>query len=221
MGRRRARTAQQVIDTNDFTAIMRLVWQRASWTSVEASEFQAAIMDTMRKSYEQTLQQMVTAAGCDRSVDLTNGLEIETLRQEAAFRAAGIVDTYNRDLAFAIRAIRAETPTANRNTYARRIQAFTESRDTWKNAQIALMSSGFATQRATEAFLRRNPTVRAEAVVAGPRPAVEPECQALIDAEPFDANNLPARFPLHLNCPHEWEIRDVIGADCDTLWTGD
>lgn len=207
--------------TDDFSEVMDLVYGRLRWGSVEQSRFETQIYQMMVGEVEAQIEEELAVIGCSRSADLTNPVILNNIRQTAQRDALSIVETYNRDLAYAIRAIRTETATANRSVFVKRVGDWAEAREGWKNDQIANMAIMGAQNYAVKEFVRRN-KVTAQAFVSGPRPAAEEECQALIDGEPYDANNLPAEFPLHQGCVHGWELRNVeVPMDCEEVWAGE
>lgn len=207
--------------TTDFTEVMDLVLSRMQWGALEVSQYEAEIYKALVDEYSAQIGEELAVIGCSRSVNLTNPVILANLKQQAHDGAVSIVDTYNRDLAYAVQAIRTETATANRSVFLKRLDEWAAARDKWKSDQIALYSTVSARSQSVKEFVRRNKVV-ARAFVSGPRPAAEPECQALIDGEPYDANNLPAEFPLHNWCDHGWELRDVeVPMDCEEVWTGE
>lgn len=207
--------------TDEFTEVMTLVYNRLRWGAVEQSQFEATIYQMMVAEVEAQIGEELAVIGCSRSADLTNPVILNNLRQTAQRDALSIVETFNRDLAYAIRAIRTETETANRSVFIKRVGDWAAAREGWKNDQIASMAVSGAKNYAVKEFVRRN-RVEAKAFVSGPRPAAEEECQTLIDGEPYDANRLPAEFPLHQGCVHGWELRDVeVPMSCEEVWAGE
>jgi len=208
--------------TDEFTEVMSLVYSRLRWGAVEASQFEARIYQMMVAEVSAQISEELAVIGCSKakSVNLTNPTILANLRETARRDAVSIVDTYNRDLAYAIQAIRTETATANRSVFIKRVGEWAQAREGWKNDQISQMAIVGAKNYAVKEFVRQN-RITAKAYVGGPRPAKEEHCQALIDGEPYDANQLPAELPLHINCPHYWDIREAEGVDCEGVWTGE
>ncbi len=208
--------------TDDFSEVMDLALSRMRWGAIEVSQFEAEISQLMTAEITEQIGEELAVIGCGaRSAHVTSPTILENIQREAHTAAVSIVDTYNRDLAYAIQAIRTETETANRNTFIKRLSEWADAREQWKNDQISQMAIIGAKSYAVREFVRQN-KVTAQAYVGGPRPAAEEECQALIDGEPYDADKLPAEFPIHINCPHYWDIREAQTAlDCEEVWAGE
>jgi hypothetical protein len=152
---------------------------------------------------------------------LTNGAILSGLNQVAATDAEGIVNTYNADLAHAIQRIRAETPRANRATYARRVQDWAEARSAWKAGQIAITTDTKGRAMALQDFAAQNGTGGGRAKLL-PTKAVCPVCQGWIARGwvPLSvATNNPG--PWHPNCPHYWVVAYEGGIDCEDMWLGE
>ncbi len=206
---------------DDFSYSMKLVHQAMQQGTVEMGELANEFFQAMVAEYEQQIAEELAVLGCNRSVKLTNADILNELEAQARSIAAGMVETYNRDLAYAIQSIEAEASGAGFAVYGDKLAEWEYARSEWKSQQMAQMASVTGKNYGITESVQRN-QLKAEAYVGGPDPAAEEECQALIDGQPYDAANLPAEFPLHGNCVHYWDIRDVeTDLDCTDLWTGD
>lgn len=193
--------------------------------TIDEEQLRLQILRERRRIYEQTLTGLARQMGCDASVGrVPEGPLLSELNTLSAQEAESIVRTYNTDLARAIAQIYAETPTANRNTYARRLEAWDAARAEWKSAQIGMHIRGSATAQAQQAFLQNNGLYEPRARLLPPV-GVCPVCQALIDMGLVDRATAEANpTPLHPNCPHVWVYEDLpkLGpGDCDLLWMGE
>lgn len=217
------RNTQTNTITDTFSEVMSLVYSRLRWGAVEASRFEAAIYQMMVDELTAQIGEELAVIGCSRakSVNLTNPTILANVRETAKRDAVSIVDTYNRDLAYAVRAIRTETPTANRNVFIKRIDEWARAREAWKNNQIALNAISGAKNYAIKEFVRQN-GIQPKWYVDGPNPAAEPECQELIDNGPYDGPTPPRDLPLHRNCPHVWRVGyGDYEPNCQEVWAGE
>jgi hypothetical protein len=186
----------------------------------------SSMLKERRRIYEDELNRLAAQVGCTgtRRARVIAGPILNELNEQSKQEAASIARTYNRDLARAIAAIRAETPTANRNLYARRLQEWDEARQRWKTPQIGMNLRSSAIQKAQDDFMRFNNVRGAEARMV-PRIGVCPICQRLINLGWVDAGTVRSNpAPIHVNCPHTWEWRklDKLNAEeCQDLWLGE
>lgn len=137
-------------------------------------------------------------------------------------KAAGIINTYNYDLAGAIINIAAETPTANRNTYAKRLLEWEAKRLGWKKPQIALDLEMTGRKLAQQYFYFYN-NLDGVAVLV-PKKAVCPVCQGWVQRGEVpirEAMNHP--LPYHPWCPHTFATRPLRWPkeECPVLWMGE
>lgn len=216
-------TAAQVTNiVGELSNVGRLVHLAFRYDTVMQKEISDQLFKSMRQQYEGELTRLAAGSGCNRVGLLGPGVELTRIRQVANEHAESIVNTFNSDIAREISRIRADTPTANRNTYASRLLNWETQRAQWKDPQIAMMSYQFAAQAAKEDFFSNN--LVDAMVIARPRTAAEPECQRLVNLgeQPIEIIYRHP-FPLHLNCPHEWvkiRMQQLDQFDCNDLWLG-
>ena len=125
---------------------------------------------------------------------------LDELRAASERDATSIVNTYNADLASAIRYIRAETPTANRYVYAKRLGEWEQKRAKWKDGQIAQYTEMSARAKAQQDFFAKN-SVHEGTATLEPKRAVCPVCQGWVargEVPITVAKNNPP--PYHPNC---------------------
>jgi len=203
--------------------VQKLVHLAGRLDDFEVDRIKGELLREGRQAYEAELTRQAKKAGCPGRVGrLTGGPALVELNRLFEEHAKGIVNTYNYDLAGAIIAIRAETPTANRHVYARRVQDWETKRAAWKDAQIQQYTTGKARAMAQSDFFRLN-NIGGVAVLK-PGAAVCPVCQGWIDRGEIsvrEATNNPP--PYHHNCPHRFTIiPDRVPSDeCRLLWMGE
>lgn len=163
------------------------------------------------------------AVGCfARGGYLTNPDIITSLKRDSDKDAAGIVNTFNYDLAAAIIRIGEEHPKLSRYKYGDYLIDWRRQRDAVKGPQIAQYTESDARAKAQTEFYRRNwqliGTARLE-----PTSAVCPVCQSWVARGEVPMavaiNNPP---PYHLRCPHFWVTnpKKVLPGGCAKLWNG-
>ncbi len=215
---------QTIVRGDDFSNVMRLVHLAARMTDENVENLKAQLLRTRRRSFETELDRLSKTVGCDRKSIVDSGPELSAMSDLSATDAQSIVDTYNRDLALAVIVTRAETPRANRNTYASRLTKWDKNRSSWKDRQVAMQSVLDARSLAQKSFHELNPGLEGSAILIGPDPAREPICQGWLNRGRVDiqvAINNPS--PFHLNCPHTWEITHTSKLnkdECRDLWMG-
>ena len=214
------RNWQAMVD--DLSDVGKLVHLAMRQDPYSIARVKNELLRDRRRYYEAELTDQARRVGCPGQVGrLTNENILSELNLESARDAASIVNTYNADLASAIRYIRAETPTANRYVYAKRLGAWEQKRASWKNTQIAQYTEGSARSKAQQDFYQYNDNFGIAELV--PKRAVCPICQGWVDRGEVPlriAKNNPP--PYHPNCPHNWSIRPerTPPDQCRYLWMG-
>ena len=191
--------------------------------SADTENIRSSLVKARRREYESELNSLAKSAGCSRSAMVSEGETLNEINDLSKQQADSMVNTYNYDLGIALIAIRTETPTANRHTYARRLAEWDKNRAVWKNAQVATDTVLNSKSLAQRDFMRFNTNVESTATLAGPNPAAEPICQGWLDRGKVPAQtaiNNPS--PFHANCPHPWEFtpKKLDKGECDSLWMG-
>jgi hypothetical protein len=192
--------------------------------STDVSRLRGELVKIRRRAYEQELSIQAGRVGCAGSTGrLTTGPALSSLNEMSQEDAESIVNTYNYDLAIAIQAIRSETPSANRNTYASRLREWETNRNSWKLPQIAQYTENTARSRAQADFYKNN-GIDGTAVLE-PGTAKCPVCQGWINRGEIplkEAMKAPGNF--HPNCPHLWTVnpaQKVKRGECADLWVGE
>jgi hypothetical protein len=209
----------------NFSSVMRMVHLAARWDAFDVERQRGEYLRDMRAAYNDELSIQARNVGCgDKVGQMREGSPaLPQLRDRAEIHAESVVNTYNYDLALAIQHIKAETPRANRHTYASRLSGWNERRNDWKVPQISNMLAGDARQFAQQDFVEQN-RLRDGTARLEPRTAVCPICQGWINR-----GNVPIYVamanppPYHVNCPHYWQLayRRLPEDLCATLWMGE
>jgi hypothetical protein len=208
---------------DQMTDVQKLVHLAHRQDSVDVEQRRIELLQAARHAYENELTIQAARVGCPGRVGrLANGPLLSELNDACAAWAESIANTYNYDLAVAIQNIAAETPMANRNTYAKRLRDWHEQRSGWKNPQIAQYTDGAARAQAQADFYRFNPNLGTATLE--PTEAVCPVCQGWIERGEVSlrvALNHPP--PYHPGCPHGWRTEpDRVPRDeCPLLWMGE
>ena len=215
-----ARQWQPLVD--QLSDVGKLVHLAARKEPLDVDRVRSELLRERRRYYEAELTAQAARVGCPgRSGNLSNGAILSELNQKSMEDATSIVNTYNYDLAVAIRYIRAETPTANRFTYAKRLGEWETRRGAWKNDQIALYTETSARAKAQADFYQYHANFGTAELV--PKTAVCPVCRGWVargEVPLRTAMNHPG--PFHVGCPHTWETHPerVAREDCPMLWMG-
>lgn len=207
----------------EFSRVQKLVHLAMRQDPVDVSAVSAQIFREKRTAYEDGLTIQAAEAGCPGRRGMADNAVLSEMKAEADTEAAGIVNTYNYDLAHAVRHIREDTPTANRNVYAKRLLEWDSTRSDWKSKQIMLWNTMSWRDRATEDFVAHNPQLNVNYAILQPRTAAVCDvCKFWIreGKVPIEQAN-KVKWPAHLNCPHYWEMHyEKRKVDCSEMWVG-
>ena len=214
------RDPEAVTEGDDYTQVMLLVYSYFSMDEADAKRIGDEIAAQKQQAYEAELTKLAAQAGCPKT-GAADVYTIDSIRDQSADEAAGIVNTYNFDLANAIISIHNDNPRANRNTYLKALTAWNNQRAVWKYVQIALHNKGEWQAQAQLDFTTYNDLSGWAELL--PKKAAEPVCQniALRKRIPMrEAQDLMASWPPHINCPHYFEVHTGEIADCEDMWLG-
>jgi len=208
---------------DQMTNVQKLVHLMFRMTPVDEEEIRVTLLRSRRTFYEDELTEQASRAGCpSRRGNLREGPSLTELNEASRRDAVSIVNTFNYDVALAIRHIYEETPTANRWVYASRLAGWEARRNEWKQPQIAQHTEVSARAKAQQDFYRFNSQVMGTAKL-DPKTAVCPVCIGWVARGEVPlrvAENNPP--PYHVNCPHVWSTRPekVARSECKLLWMG-
>ena len=203
-----------------MTRIQRMVHLAMRLDSHDVAKLKEIIFAEKRQSYESQLTTLAKSCGCTK-IGRASGAVLKEMKLQSANEAEGIVNTYNRDLVFAIRRISREVPKANRHTYAKRLRAWDSKRSEWKSLQISLHNIGEWQARAISDFYKYN-DVTGTAQLLPRSPASCDICKTWTrrgKVKLSDAAKVMKDWPPHLGCIHSWSIK-LDKANCDDLWVG-
>jgi len=209
-----------VDDLSDVGKLVHLAYRQ---DAVDEEQIALQLLRVRREAYEQELTLQAARVGCPGKVGrLGEGPVLSGLKDASNQDARSIIGTLNYDIASQISAIRAETPTANRHVYAKRLTDWNNKRSAWKNPQIEQQAIGTARSQALTHFKQSN-AITGYAVLR-PKRAVCPVCQGWVKRGNVPlavATNNPG--PFHPNCPHLWlTTPDKLSPEqCAYLWMGE
>ena len=205
----------------EFSDVMKLVHLAMRRDTTDITSIANELFKEKRQAYEDGLTAQAANAGCAGRKGVMPNDKLTMAHDESNSEAAGIANTYNYDLAVAIRHIRTETPSANRHVYAKRLLEWEATRDEWKSQQIALWNQTKWTNIAFQDFLAHNPQLNNGYAILQPKRTVCKICQywASRGKVPL-AEASRIEFPAHINCPHYWETHYKGKVNCEELWMG-
>lgn len=188
---------------------------------VDEQGITAEVFREKRQAYEDELTNQARGVGCERQGVMDN----KTMKQahdQAASEGAGIVNTYNYDLAYAINTIHDRFPTANRNTYVKYLGEWHKARAGWKDVQISLHNRMEWRAKAVLDFTRNN-SIQGYARLVPSNKASCDVCKGWIRrgrVSLAEAQRVMEEWPPHLNCIHSWDVKPLGDLRCDELWVG-
>lgn len=205
----------------EFSDVMKLVHLAMRRDATDIASIANELFKEKRQAYEDGLTAQAANAGCAGRKGVMPNDILTMAHDEANSEAASIANTYNYDLAVAIRHIRTETPSANRHLYAKRLLEWEAVRDEWKSQQIALWNQTKWTNIAFQDFLAHNPQLKNGYAILQSKRTVCKICQywASRGKVPL-AEASRIEFPAHINCPHYWETHYKGKVNCEELWMG-
>ena len=212
------------VAVDGFTRVQMLVHLAARMQPEDAGDIQIQCFKQKRESYEDELSVQAANVGCAGRKGVTPPSTLPKMMEEARVEALGIINTYNYDLALAIGHIRAETPTANRYVYAKRLADWEDTRNEWKSKQIMLWNTVDWQDNAVRDFLANNPQLQdggyAEVL---PKATVCDVCAYWVKQGKVKISRMEEqKFPAHINCPHTWHVHyKRRKVDCSKLWVGE
>lgn len=214
----KAREWQPVVD--DLTDVGKLVHLAVRRTSDDIEKISKALFDIRRREYDQAVSDFLVQVGCKEIGQLGEGRELSDLNDLGKEEAKGIANTFNFDLAVAIKNIRQEIPTANRHVYVNRLRGWNRERKEFKSQQIVMHTAMTTRQQAMVNFSENN-GLRPQTELI-PKVAAEVICQGWINRGKVAfrvANNNPS--PFHIGCIHWWQpVSFGKVGNCEDLWVG-
>ena len=201
-----------------FSRVMALVHLVMRMNEVDIESLYNEMYKARKAEFDDAVSDYLAQMDCGGKAYLKAGSEMKLMKAQSRLESEGIAETYNRDLAKAILAIRQTVPNANRHTYASQLRTWEAERRTWKLTQISLHTILTSRDQALKAFSDRNGLT--PDVELYPKQAAEPVCQGWINRGVVSyqvAKNNPS--PYHVGCLHYWRPKFTKG-DCENLWIG-
>ena len=203
----------------DLSDVGRLVYLMFQKTAEDVAALADELFQEGRRTAEEALLQEAHAIGCGIvQVRLGEGELLSLVRERAERAAQKICDTYNRDLAFAIEAIIAEHPRANRWVIAHNLKDWQASREGWKADQIGTTEAFVTANDAKLMFYEMNS-------IGEPRAwfgysLICEQCQAIAAKNPYKLSDAQAIGLPHVGCLDQWHIEPGQMMECNELWLG-
>jgi hypothetical protein len=224
------RTPDEVdAQVEQLTRVQRLVHLAARMTDDDERDLAGHLKRDNVLTYEEALTQLARQHGCHMAEGhLGNNDVRRDIRDAADWSAASVVNTYNYELARAIRSVGEGAPTANRHVYAYRLF---HAPDSWgrgyaaqKAEQVAQFERWQAINLAIGHFYQFN-DVGEEYAEVRPYDTVCPACAEYVAGNPYRSiAELYRRtiLPAHLGCPHYGAAVGgrVASGECEELWLG-
>jgi hypothetical protein len=224
------RTPDEVdAQVEELSRVQRLVHLAARMTDDDVRALAERIKRDNVSTYEEALTHLARQHGCYRAEGRLGNNDIRSdIRDAAKWSAASIANTYNYELARAIRRVGEEVPTANRHVYAYRLF---HAPDSWgrryaasKAEQVAQFERWQAINLAIGHFYQFNAVGEQYAEVR-PYDTLCPACAGYVAGNPYPSVEALYRnvvLPAHLGCPHYGAAVGgrVAAGECEELWLG-
>jgi hypothetical protein len=211
----------RTVDLEGMSRVQRLVHLAVRHDAVTTEAIRSELFTARQRSYNDEIAIQTRRAGCTGGGDLRDKGILRELNQASKDDAKSISNTYNADLAAAIRSIAADNPRANRNVYVARLRDWEADRAQTKAVSIAQYTESTARAAAFSDFVKLN-SIEGTAVLQ-PEEAVCPVCEGLVSRGEIpirEASLSPP--PFHQNCPHYYVTLPVKipKEDCESVWRG-
>ncbi len=189
-----------------------------SMDEADTAKIAKQLNERYRATWINHLSDLAKKHGCNQLGKTPKGADAAKFKADALRDAESIVKTFNRELKAEIARIVKDTPTANRNTIAKKLATWKKRRDGHKIYSIGLNTDTAARQYAFKRFYEMNAQIPRQFVAAGP-PAVCKICIRIFAAGIVDlAYTQKHPFPAHYNCPHVYRAVAPAKVECATLW---
>lgn len=215
-----------------LTDVQKLVHLSARMDQQARDEFRKRRFDEARQVWKQTLQKELDKWGCagTKALPPSHGQELNDIADRADFSADSVTNTYNLELAKAIRRIGEEVPTANRYVYAYRLFYSPGGWDHgyWleKSVQVGQIETMTHINAAVEAFYMRNGDLLEPEANVIPMETVCDICKEIVAGNPYkDVDTVYRMYdlPAHMGCPHVAQAvanKRLNPMTCRELWAG-
>lgn len=209
-------TTPAAIQTSNLVRIITLLY---SMQSDDINLLADRLLQQRSVEWQRSMTQELRRYGCSQTGQFPVGSDALELFRMSETDAAGIANTYNRELRSQVQRLYTANPRGNRNYYTSNLEQWAAKREIYKAQQIALNTAGTTRQMAQTRFRQMN-NIEGKYLFGGP-PPVCIRCVRL-RAMGLVAREVMQRYPtpIHVNCPHEWRDGRPKGIDCATAWTG-
>jgi len=203
-----------------ITPVQSLVGQLYGFGPEDTAKLSAHLLEESIADYSNTLLGEAFSAGYDASyMAIRDVLVLQRLEERAEFAAQSIARTYNQDVMRQVQVIARDVPSANRFTYAKRLESWDKERMVGKIDQVAVTESGFAMSEARKDFLGRNPGLGAAVARVVPDSFSEPFCGELVELGEMPIDQaMDIELPAHVGCIHSLEIAWACDTAAEKAW---
>lgn len=188
--------------------------------SEDTAALEQQLLERRKQAWVLALAEQAARYGCNRTPEPPRKQDLTELKRMSKEDAAGIAQTWNRDVERQLQRLYDANPRGNRVYYTKNMERWAQARGQWKNAQIALQTEQSTRYYAKMRFFEMN-TIRPRFKFVGPPPV----CEVCLDH--FGAGIVDMQYirrnpsPIHPNCPHEWQEAVIADIPCDQLWLGE
>jgi len=167
-----------------------------------------------RVAEESLLREMQSLGYSVTHIQITDPVVLREIRERADWSALKIGQTYNYDLAKAVRGIIEDTPTANRWVIAHRLGIWESARNDWKEDQIGTTETYWSRHHAIMEFYRLN-NIEVRAWFG--HSLICEQCQEIAAGNPYTLEQAEAIGLHHVNCRDRWDMEDPHPEDLPPL----
>lgn len=207
------------------------VMEKFRYSEEQQQELADYLTSLAQEGYLEGINAQLTRLNQPLATSITDPTVLQELRDDATRTAAGIADTYDRDLASQVYQqwidLRAERGSQmSRYWLEQAIEQWAAGRADWKARQITATELNRWWNRGTIDFGTRNAARGLKVLKAyvTPDECACARCKELVDGNPYDMDEvMQLDLPLHPSCCHfvDYVWEDVSSGELDFgLWTG-
>lgn len=203
--------------STDLIRIMALLYR---WQPEEIQVLEDELLERRIQAWRTALSEQARQFGCNRAANDPSGGDLRVLRAESGVDAAGIVSTWNRDVERELQRLFDANPGGDRTYYASNMETWADTRNTWKSRQVGLQTVQTTRAYAQSRFREENELRADRFLFVGPPPVCR-RCTELFAAGIVDQRFVDRNpVPIHVLCPHEWQLQTAQRLDCRNIWVG-
>jgi hypothetical protein len=179
-----------------------------------------SLLERRKADWITALSEEARRHGCNQRGQAPRLQDLTELRAMSAEDARSIADTWNRDLERQLVKLFDANPRGNRNYYFSNLERWAAERDRWKLPQIAIQTAQTTRWYAQNRFRVMNGLRGGRYIFTGPAPSCI-RCVRLFAAGIVSEAYVQRHVtPVHINCPHQWDLIRPKKLSCDRLWVG-